>query len=389
MPKRSRGVSIRVRTIAEGSLAYDVRWRERIDSELVAKCKTFRSLDEANVFAKTAQHRLMIVPHVRSLMEEEMKKPGELSVCIQMYTDHLLKKSKPGSLYSAGVKYDLTRNAKRMGWTKTNDIGERELHLLTDAYGRARASSAKAAQAWSGFLKWARRDYAVNGSYVRFRIKKVPATETYAWTEDERRMILQELSRPIPPEFQVRVPRHSPDFSMKIRAKLDFLNRQAFLPIFWLQVHWALRPYEASRLRVRDWDSRQRRIVIPRDVAKNWTQRSFIVDGRTASILDEVAKGRTADEFIFHSLRSVWTAKQQSRFMRRILRRLKLRGSLYSARHHATTMLCRLLKGELRKVQMITGHKTLSELQKYLHDLGKPDEAAALWNTHLDAVAAT
>lgn len=50
-----------------------------------------------------------------------------------------------------------------------------------------------------------------------------------------------------------------------------------------------------------------------------------------------------------------------------VIRRAKLPGTAYCCRHTACTRLIVLAKGDLPLVQSITGHRTLSELQRYFH----------------------
>lgn len=54
-----------------------------------------------------------------------------------------------------------------------------------------------------------------------------------------------------------------------------------------------------------------------------------------------------------------------------LIQRAKLPGMAYCCRHTACTRLVYLAKGELPLVQSITGHRTLSELQRYLHATGE------------------
>ena len=53
-----------------------------------------------------------------------------------------------------------------------------------------------------------------------------------------------------------------------------------------------------------------------------------------------------------------------------LIQRAKLPGTAYCSRHTACTRLVYLAKGDLPLVQSITGHRTLSELQRYLHATG-------------------
>lgn len=50
-----------------------------------------------------------------------------------------------------------------------------------------------------------------------------------------------------------------------------------------------------------------------------------------------------------------------------LIDRAKLPGTAYCCRHTACSRLIVLAKGDLPLVQAITGHRTLSELQRYLH----------------------
>ena len=60
----------------------------------------------------------------------------------------------------------------------------------------------------------------------------------------------------------------------------------------------------------------------------------------------------------------------------------------YCSRHTACTRLIYMAKGDLPLVQSITGHRTLSELQRYLHATGdRQHMIAEAFNSASDRLA--
>ena len=142
------------------------------------------------------------------------------------------------------------------------------------------------------------------------------------------------------------------------------------------------RPVEVTRLKVADWNSKTSTVHLPGAITKNGHHRSFVVDQQTARWLDAAAGTRpgwdlTVDavhtrrpggEALFRNRFSAgWRHDSLKQAIAIQIKNAGLRGSPYSLRHTACTRLCRLAKGDLGVVQSITGHRTLSELQKYLH----------------------
>ena len=84
--------------------------------------------------------------------------------------------------------------------------------------------------------------------------------------------------------------------------------------------------------------------------------------------MDAVHARRPANEPLFRNrLGPGWRHDSLKQAIAIQIKNAGLCGSPYSLRHTAHTQLCRLAKGDLAVVQSITGHRTLSELQKYLH----------------------
>jgi hypothetical protein len=131
---------------------------------------------------------------------------------------------------------------------------------------------------------------------------------------------------------------------------------------------WALRPNETALLRAEHWHPRTNELVLTKDITKTKTERSFVVDRVTASMLNCLTKDLSPDDLVFRTAYGMkWDGyNEMSRQFRKILRELRIRGSLYSCRHYAVTTLVELMPGKLRSVMAISGHTRLESVARYL-----------------------
>ena len=391
----TRGITITTRHRDRG-VSFEVRWRENIDGERVCRSRSFSALKPAQDFAAEVAHRLAMVKHGRSIMHDRLKKPGQLTTVIEEYCVHLRALSKPTSAYPGNSRYTLLRGATTCRWTLTTDVGREALATLATVYGQSVRLYAASVDYWKRFLRWAQDRYAIDDTCFAFRARTYAQQPGYAWTDMECARLLDALQRPAAPELCVRARRHGGAWRTKMVAMLDWRSRYVLFPITWLMCHWAPRPLEACLLNVRDYDPVSRTLTIPTAVAKNRCMRSFVVDMRTAVILKRQVEDRLPNAPLFYGTRGRrWDRVILFRQLKRVMGYAHIPGSMYSARHHACTMLCRLLRGDLPRIKAITGHKQVSELNRYLHAIMDGRDAANEWDqrlgtfTHESDLAAT
>ena len=236
------------------------------------------------------------------------------------------------------------------------------------------------------FLRWVRRQrIAIDSEVLDYKAPKHTPAESVVWTEDEVALLFKECSRPNHAEVLasgIGTGRGSPETMARAVASREWKIRQTLLPLLHLMVCYRPRPVEISRLRVVDWNNRTSTLHLPGSITKNGYPRSFVLDAGMARWLDAAASTRDAWDPALDAVHTRW-AGGESLFRNRFgegwrhdsvkqaiaiqIKNAGIRGSPYSLRHTACTRLCRLAKGDLAVVQSISGHRTLSELQKYLH----------------------
>lgn len=388
---RKIGASKRQRITKHGLMRFDVRWRERIDSRIRQLSHSFSTNAEAEAFLRTCLAKKGAVREVVSLMDEDLRKPGECTVLLQALVAQVKARSNPRSKHFIIIKNILSAVFRQFQWRLTTEIPDAAFEQIRAFYGSAKKPAAfNACQILKYFVRWAYHEkYLVNDSILVQRNIGYIKRPYYIWTDEEKEIIIQALTA-----------QHSPfdadptlTFSSESRRQTSEQSRRMtrfnFFPAIWIQLHWALRPMEVSLVCVKDWCARTSTLTLPHTITKNGRERDMVVDRLTATILTNLTRGKAPHDFIFTTRFGIpWKTRNQAKVFRELLRILGLRGSLYSCRHYAATTLLEHYRGEWRKVMRITGHRSMKQLETYLqekeHRRTKPPAAyeeqyAAVW----------
>lgn len=364
MHKKKNGAYIRHRTNKVSKPSWQVRWRERG----VLHSKNFGSLVSAEEFAR----KVGIVKDIQSVMASSLAEPGRLKDLIPRHVEMLRAKNKPGSSHADQVQYTLTRDIERMGVCWTTDIDTNAIDRLVRIYAEHRSTLKKAITTFKTFIRWARRSrYAIDDWVLEYKGPKHIPEERIAWNEDQVRRLLAECDKP---NTVLSLPsgdgtgRGSRAIMDRMVATRDLLVRKALRPALWLMLRYAPRPIEVARLTVGNWDSEARTLYFPGKITKNGHPRDYVVDEETARMLDAAAGNRPLKESLFLTYKGrAYTSHHLTDLVNRLIERARLPGTAYCSRHTASTRLVQLAKGDLPLVQSISGHRGLSELQRYLH----------------------
>ena len=363
---RKNGVSKRIRRLKSGAVRYDVRWRETIAAKRKELSETFTSMSDADKFEQVCRARIGAAREYSSVMDEVVKPEAK---CLDLLEEFVKTREEEGngrSRYPRNVRFQLTRVFTLCGWQVTSDIPKNAFACITKALGTKRTHRVKTAQTYlATFINWAQDRYKFTDGIVRQKHIVHKTSKYVIWSDEEKDLIIQALTAPlavVPEQGSRRALRRA-----RVAATKAYLVRLALFPIIWLELYWAPRPNEASLLRVRDWDSRNRTLRFPSEITKSKTERSFVVDRTTALMINGLVQGRRQDDYIYRNSRCKrWTTANQTKHFSRVLRSLGLRGSLYSCRHYAATTLLEQMPGEMAKVMRITGHATMAQLQAYI-----------------------
>jgi site-specific recombinase XerD len=154
----------------------------------------------------------------------------------------------------------------------------------------------------------------------------------------------------------------------RVVATRDRCTRQAVRPVLWLMLRYAPRPMEAAKLTVANWDPASKILSFPGKITKTGYPCAYAVDDETAAMLTAAAGLPLGKERLFLTYKgAAWTSHHLTDTVNDLIQRAQLPGTAYCCRHTACTRLVFLAKGDLPLVQSISGHRTLSELQRYLH----------------------
>jgi integrase len=249
----------------------------------------------------------------------------------------------------------------------------------------------KAISTFKTFLRWVRRSrLAIDEWVFEYKTPKHIPEERIAWNDEQVRRLLAECDKPnvaLSLPSAVGTGRGSEAIMSRVVATRDFYTRLAIRPALRLMLRYAPRPIEVSRMVVGNWNSSTRTLYLPGKITKNGHPRDFVVDEEIAQILDEVAGDRPPKEPLFLSYKKrPYRSHHLTDLINVLIQRARLPGTAYSCRHTATTALIHLAKGDLPLVQSITGHRTLSELQRYLHATNDRRQVVAeAYNVALEA----
>jgi len=358
------GAHVLRRPRQEGGSTWQVRWREQGRQ----MAKSFPSRHAADQFVR----EVGVVKSARSVMAASLLQPGRLSELLPNYVEIVRAKSKPGSMHAEQVRTMLTLSFRRMNVTWTNEVDSSAFDRLVRTHGDHRSTLKKAISLTKTFLRWARRSRLLIDEWAfDYQAPRHIPDERISWNEDQLRRLFTEVDKPNAADALPRGEgngRGSPQIIARMRASKDHHVRAALRPILFFLIRWAPRPIEASRLSVADWDPSTRTISFPGKITKNGRPRSFVVDRSAAAVLTTAAGERSGREPLFLTYKgNAWKSHHLTDVINDLIDRAKLPGTAYSARHTACTRLVRLARGDLALVQSISGHRTLSELQRYLH----------------------
>lgn len=377
MAKRIQGAHLDHYDTATGP-RWRVRWRER--GRYFSK--TFTTEQAAKVYAR----QVGVALQVHSLVRDHTIEPAPLAETLTKYLVILAARSRTGSLYADNVKALITRCQQQGGWQFTTDIDAAALDAVVYAYGQHRSTARKTVIAIKTFLRWVRQQrIAIDAEVLDYKAPKHTPGESVAWTEEEVGVLMKELNRPNHAEVipsGIGTGRGSKEIVDRMLATRVWKIRQGLLPLVMLMARYGPRPVEVTRLTVAHWHSRTQSLHMPGTITKNGHPRTFVVDADTARWLDAAASTRDPWDMTLDAVHTRrpgteplfrnrfgkgWRHDSLKQAIAIQIKNAGIRGSPYSLRHTACTRLCRLAQGDLAVVQSITGHRTLSELQKYLH----------------------
>jgi integrase len=379
------GAHIIRRPQQDGQSRWQVRWREKGSQ----KSRTFTRRHEADLFAR----KVGVIKGAHSIVAASLLQPGKLSDLVPLYVDLLRAKNKPGSSHSEQAKSMFRLCFKRMGVAWTSEIDTSALDRLVRAYGDHRSTRKKAISVLKTFLRWARRSrFLIDEWALDYQSPRHIPEERISWNEDQVRRLLAECDKPNLADSlpsAIGTGRGSPEIIARMLATRDHSIRLVMKPALWLMLRYGPRPIEVSKLSVADWDPAAKILSFPGRITKNGHSRSFQVDDETTAMLTASAEDRLGKESLFKTYKgNSWTSHHLTDLINDLIQRAKLPGTAYCCRHTACTRLIFLAKGDLPLVQSITGHRTLSELQRYLHATDDRRHAIAdAYNSAVDRLA--
>ncbi len=364
MSRQVCGATIRRRCLRDGSSSWQVRWREH--GKQIAR--NFGSRAEAEQFMR----KVGVVKAAQSVVAASLTQPGRILDLVPEYVELVRAKNKPGSSHAEQVGDILRRSAQRMGVAWTSEIDTSALDRLVRAHGTHRSTLKKAVCTIKTFLRWAQRSRLLIDEWaLDYQGPRHIPEERLSWSEEQVLRLLDECDKPNESDLLPSgdgTGRGSPEIMARMAATRDYLARRAVRTPMWLMLRYGPRPIEASKLTVADWDAKRRTLSFPARITKNGHARSFVVDTETADLLTAAAGTREARQPLFlTSKQRAWTSHHLTDVVTVLIERAKLPGTAYCCRHTACSRLIVLAKGDLPLVQSITGHRTLSELQRYLH----------------------
>lgn len=368
MSRPACGATIRRRRLSDGSSSWQVRWRERGQQHA-------RNLD-SRATAEQFMRKVGVIKDAQSVVAASLAQPGRILDLAPDYVELVRAKNKPGSSHADQVGDILRRSAQRMGVTWTSEIDTAALDRLVRAHGAHRSTLKKAVSTIKTFLRWARRSRLLIDEWaLDYQAPRHIPEERLSWSEEQVVRLVVECDKPNEADALPSgdgTGRGSPEIMARMAATRDYLARQAVRAPLWLMLRYGPRPIEVAKLSVANWDARLRTLTLPARITKNGHSRSFVVDVETAELVTAAAGSREARQPLFLTSRqAAWTSHHLTDTVTVLIQRAGLPGTAYCCRHTACSRLIVLAKGDLPLVQSITGHRTLSELQRYLHATGE------------------
>jgi integrase len=364
---RKKGASRRRRITKDGSVRYDIRWREFIDGKMRELSHTASSPAEADAFQRRCLAKKGVVGNMESMMDEDMRKPGECLVLLEEMVAKAKARSIKRSFYPTTIRNILRAIFTHFEWRWTSDIPSDALDLIREYYGREKLPSGyNGCQMLKAFIRWCYEKYIVRESILLKPTVGYKKKSYYIWTDEEKDMIMQTITAQHAPCDRIATAKHCNEWRQRKAEASHAKTRQSLFAALWLQMYWAVRPMETCLVQVKHWCERTSMLTLPKTITKNGQERYMVVDRMTALIINNVIRGKSPQDHIFTTrFGQPWSTQNQAAIFRRMLTALGLKGSLYSCRHYAATTLMEQYKGEWRKVLRITGHQSMKQLEIY------------------------
>lgn len=366
------------RRVVNGRVRHLVRWPEDRGQGPVEMSKSFIDSDEAGRFLKECRLKLGIVELAKSFMDEKLLPAGDLTKVTEEYVNDVQAVQKQTSQYADHLHGYLKDLPTLFGWKVTSDIpADACARIATRLNSRGSYTVRQTQISLKSMVRVMKDRYAFADGILLGKLRKHKKKKYYIWTDEEKDLILAELTKPL---------RYSEATTTGSLRQRDSARRREFhyaarchalFPVVWLQMLWGVRPLESSLLTVGDWDTRKRELCLPAVITKSNEERRFTVDQVTGIILDVLTKDRGLKEILFRSsLGKPWQPRLMSRHFRCVLKNLRLRGSLYSSRHYAVTTLLEVMPSQLASVMAITGHASLETINPYVGLKGQRQHVA-------------
>lgn len=383
---RKRKVTIQIRRSEGGEVRHIVRWTEIIDGIPKRQSKSFENAEEAALKAKWCSTILGIAVEVSSLMKEVCMRPsGDLEHVIKQHLADTKATLKSRSRFDKILQTYLWKLTNTFGWKRTGDIPGNAFSIIA-AHGNKDKSyvALETQRALTRLIKYESYRYQFDDRIVHGLRKKHKKKPYYVWTDLEKKVIFNELTAPChdpvaPPYATQRQLQR-----LKRQAQYDHAIRQSLFLAIWIQVLWALRPNEVCLLQAKHWYPLTRTLHLSEEITKTAVGRDLVVDQVTGAMLDFMTRDRHPDEHIYRTSQGrPWKDYHlMSDQFRDVLRRLRIRGSLYSCRHYAASTLMEFMSDKIRSVMAITGHTSIEQLQVYVQLKGdRASPAAAFYDT--------
>lgn len=375
MPKNNKHPGVTIRPHGNG---YQARWRERHNGVSIQEQAGFTTYGDAYDFAIKLSVRLQVARKGVSIAQDLVRPPGVLEKIVPEWISIKTHMGKHGSGHPRVLRTDMQRCMRIFSWKTTQDIGVEAVNNMIFHYHQRnnRVAAYKVLGTIKNLLKWCKGHYLIHDGVFAIKLKDPPPRKRVLWTEDETRRIYEALLNPPDPKDPAlaNVTRGSQGWREKLRRSRLLPSYKKFAAVFRLECLWGPRPKEVSQLTVSMWDTTTRSICISAEIAKNQSERTIPVDPTTASIIDDLCRDAKPNDLIFRTRNgAAWSTGSQWKLMHGLLKRLGISGTNYCGRHFATTRLVRDGRiSNFKSVMAVTGHKTLSEFQKYVH--GNLDE---------------
>lgn len=377
---RKRKVTVQIRRNVCGDVRYIVRWTEIVAGKSKRQSKSFEDLKEAELKAKWCRAILGIAEEVASVMDGIHRPSGELKQVIEQHVAKSKSRMKKRSKFAKQLSYYLMKLPNTFGWKRTGDIPADAFDIIAAHGNTAKTYTSLTTQRYlARLIKYESHLYQFDDRIVHRARTRHKRKAYYVWTDLEKKVIFNELTAPIHDPILPPYATRRQAERLKRRARNDLAVRQSLFLAIWPQVLWALRPNEVCLLQAKHWYPLTMTLHLSEDITKTGVGRDIVVDQITAAMLQFLTRDREPDEFIYRTSQGrPWKDYYlMSEQFRKVLKRLRIRGSLYSCRHYAASTLMEFMSDKIRSVMAITGHSSMEQLQVYVQLKGDRASPAA------------